>query len=38
MDVRWFRGVGIMVLHLAVTSNAAPPPPNVVLILADDKY
>ncbi len=38
MNVKCFLGVGLIVLVLALPSNAAAPPPNVVLILADDKY
>jgi arylsulfatase A-like enzyme len=36
MNVKWFLGAALIVLVLAVPSNAAAPPPNVVLILADD--
>jgi arylsulfatase A-like enzyme len=35
MNLKWFLGAGLIVLVLAVPSTAAPPP-NVVLILADD--
>ena len=36
MNTKWFLGAGLIVLVLAMPSNAAAPPPNVVLILADD--
>jgi len=36
MNVKWFLGSGLIVLALVAPLNAAAPPPNVVLILADD--
>lgn len=36
MNAKWLLGAGLIVFVLALPSNAAAPPPNVVLILADD--
>ncbi len=36
MNAKWLLGAELIVFVLALPSNAAAPPPNVVLILADD--